>query len=75
MVSDLHVVSESSMTTKEENCFESELTWIDSKHQLGCLAQGKVKRFALNTITLNIRGDKTTYIRTELGKSRTAIVF
>ena len=40
MVSDLHVVSESSMTTKEENCFESELTWTDSKHQLGCLAQG-----------------------------------
>ena len=49
--------------------------WIDSKHQLGYPAQGKMKRFALNTITLNIRGDKTNYIRTELGKSRTAIVF
>lgn len=52
-----------------------ELTWIDSKDQLGYLAQGKIKRFALNTIKLNIRGDRPTYIRTELEKSRTAIFF
>ena len=33
------------------------------------------KEVALNSITLNIRGDKTTYVITELGKSRAAIVF